>query len=137
MSWTTTVNATGYGPVQFDSLAQALPTSLTQIVLVQLGGNKESVCLDLNVGAQPLTHLSLSRTGFPGGTHVVFAADAAINTVSNDIASAVPTAISTLAANGVASIKLSGLRGVQEIGLLAQAAVAGTIQLRGTAVGQV
>jgi hypothetical protein len=118
----------------FDSGNQDVGTSgWVQVALLIVGGNRASMCLDLIVGDNALTNLMFTRAGFPGGTHVAIAG-AAINTISADIPSALPANISTLAAASAGSVKLSGLHGVQEIGVWAMADTDTTVRVRGTVV---
>jgi hypothetical protein len=129
-----TKDLTGTGPSQFDSGAVAVAATgdWVQVALLKLAANRKSMCLDMLVGANAITHLKFTRTGSPAGAHVDLAVDAAINTATPDIPSALPSSISTLSAAGIGSVRLSGLRGVQEIGVWAQAAADTTIQIHGT-----
>jgi hypothetical protein len=132
-----TKDLTGTGPIMFDLGAQTVPTgALTQIANLLLGGNKEYAVLELIVGPNALTHLSVTRTSYMGGNHVTIAADAALNTSTYDIPSAAPASISTLGAGLSGSIRFGQLRGVQELGIWAQSAVASTLQIRGTAIDE-
>jgi uncharacterized protein YqfA (UPF0365 family) len=139
----TTQTPNGPGVQSFDTGSVAIvgATGTWQLVaLLQLGGNKQGLVLDLlNAAGAALANLKLSRSGAVGGhaanAQVDFATGAAINTAGNDVASAWPASISTLGAGVNGSIRLQSLQGVQEIGVWVQVATSSTanLQVRGAA----